>query len=70
MNPIHTKAAYWLQKGLFDDLKSFADFESRIDVVVEEKDRCNAGQRPDFSFKKGNGSPEQYGAISSHAPNE
>ena len=39
MNPIHTKAAYWLQKGLFDDLKSFADFESRVNVVFEEKDR-------------------------------
>ena len=39
MNPIHTKAAYWLQKGLFDDLKSFSDFESRVNVVFEEKDR-------------------------------
>ena len=39
MNPINSKAAYWLQKGLFDDLKSFADFESRVNVVFEEKDR-------------------------------
>ena len=39
MNPINSKAAYWLQQGLFDDLKSFADFESRVNVVFEEKDR-------------------------------
>ena len=39
MNPINSKAAYWLQKGLFDDLKSFVDFESRVNVVFEEKDR-------------------------------
>ena len=39
MNPIHTKASHWIQKGLFDDLTSFGDFEKRIDVVFEEKDR-------------------------------
>ena len=39
MNPLHSKAAHWIRQGLFDDLKSFADFEARIDVVVEEKDR-------------------------------
>ena len=39
MNPINSKAAYWLKKGIFDDLKSFDDFESRVNVVFEEKDR-------------------------------
>ena len=48
MNPIHTKAAYWLQKGLFDDLKSFSDFESRVNVVFEEKDR---GDLFEFSLR-------------------
>ena len=39
MNPLHSKAAHWIRQGLFDDLKSFPDFEARVDVVVEEKDR-------------------------------
>jgi superfamily II DNA or RNA helicase len=39
MNPKHTKAAHWIQKGAFDDLKSFEDFQARVNPVVEEKDR-------------------------------
>ena len=39
MNPKHTKAAHWIQKGAFDDLKSFEDFEARVNAVFEEKDR-------------------------------
>ena len=39
MNPKHTKAAHWIQKGAFDDLKSIEDFEARVNAVFEEKDR-------------------------------
>ena len=39
MNPLHYKAAHWIRQGLFDDLMSFADLESRINPIVEEKDR-------------------------------
>lgn len=39
MNPLHYKAAHWIRQGLFDDLKSFAELESRINPIVEEKDR-------------------------------
>ena len=39
MNPQHKKAAHWIQKGIFDDLRSFGDFEAKVNPVVEEKDR-------------------------------
>jgi hypothetical protein len=39
MNSLHYRAAHWLQQGIFDDIQSFSDFETRVDRVVEEKDR-------------------------------
>ena len=33
MNPKHTKAAHWIQTGVFDDLKSFEDFEARVNAI-------------------------------------
>ena len=39
MNPLHYKAAHWVREGLFDDLKSFVELETRINSIFEEKDR-------------------------------
>jgi len=39
MNCLHYRTAYWLQQGIFDNLQSFAEFEARVNNVVEEKDR-------------------------------
>lgn len=39
MKPLHHKASYWIRKGLFDDLSSFGDFETRVNRLPEEKDR-------------------------------
>jgi hypothetical protein len=38
MNPLHYKAAHWIREGLFDDLKSFVELETRINSIFEEKD--------------------------------
>lgn len=37
--PLHSRARYWIENGIFNDLKSFADFEDRVNAVVAEKDR-------------------------------
>ena len=39
VNALHYKTAYWVEKGVFDRLSSFSDFESRVNDIVEEKDR-------------------------------
>ena len=39
MNPLHYKAAHWVREGLFGDLKSFVELETRINSIFEEKDR-------------------------------
>ena len=39
MNALHYKAAYWLEKGVFESLSSFSDFEFRVNNIFEEKDR-------------------------------
>lgn len=39
MKPLHHKTSYWIRKGLFDDLRSFSDFENRVNRIAEEKDR-------------------------------
>jgi hypothetical protein len=39
MNCLHYRAAHWIQKGIFDNLQSFGEFEARVDSVFEEKDR-------------------------------
>ena len=39
MKPLHHKTAFWIRKGVFDDLCTFADFEKRVDQIPEEKDR-------------------------------
>ena len=39
MNPLHYKATHWIRQGLFDDLKSFVELETRINSIPEEKDR-------------------------------
>jgi predicted helicase len=35
----HPKASYWVKQGIFDDLRSFEDFERRVNLLAEEKDR-------------------------------
>jgi predicted helicase len=39
MKPLHYRTAHWVNKGVFDNLSSFLDFESRINDIIEEKDR-------------------------------
>jgi hypothetical protein len=39
MNALHYKAADWIEKGVFDSISSFSDFESRVNGIFEEKDR-------------------------------
>jgi predicted helicase len=38
-NALHTKASHWIRQGLFDELQSFEAFETRVNKIVEEKDR-------------------------------
>ncbi len=39
MSALHPKSAHWVRSGMFDDLKTFADLEARVNIVPEEKDR-------------------------------
>jgi len=39
MNALHYRATEWVGKGVFDGLSSFAEFESRVNDIDEEKDR-------------------------------
>ena len=39
MNAFNPKAAYWIRNHVFDDLRSFSDFEARVNAIPEEKDR-------------------------------
>ena len=39
MNALHYRTSYWVGKGIFDGLSSFAEFESRVNDIGEEKDR-------------------------------
>jgi len=39
LNAHHNKAAYWVGKGVFDGLKSFTEFECRVNNIPEEKER-------------------------------
>jgi superfamily II DNA or RNA helicase len=41
-NPLHSKSAYWIRQGFFDELHSFEAFEARINKIPEEKDRGDA----------------------------
>jgi hypothetical protein len=41
-NALHRKASYWIRQGIFDDLRSFDAFESRVNAIPEEKDRGDA----------------------------
>jgi predicted helicase len=36
---LHSRASFWLNQGIFDDLSSFEDFERRVNCILEEKDR-------------------------------
>ena len=38
-NALHTKSAYWIRQGIFDQLQSFDAFEARVNRIAEEKDR-------------------------------
>ena len=38
-NALHTKSAYWIRQGIFDELQSFEAFEARVNKIAEEKDR-------------------------------
>jgi superfamily II DNA or RNA helicase len=38
-NALHPKASYWIRQGIFDALRSFAEFEGRVNRIPEEKDR-------------------------------
>lgn len=39
MNAQHPKARYWIRQNIFDSLKSFSEFEARVNALEEEKDR-------------------------------
>src|SRR5215469_15945437 len=39
MNCLHYRAAHWIQRGVFDNLESFDEFETRVNSVALEKDR-------------------------------
>jgi predicted helicase len=39
MNALHYRTSHWVNKGVFDRLSSFSDFESRVNNIIEEKDR-------------------------------
>jgi predicted helicase len=35
----HPKASYWVKQGIFDELRSFEEFERRVNCISDEKDR-------------------------------
>jgi superfamily II DNA or RNA helicase len=35
----HVKASHWIRQGIFDDLRTFDMFETRVNQIVGEKDR-------------------------------
>ncbi|MSO71964.1 MAG: hypothetical protein EXQ88_08170, partial [Alphaproteobacteria bacterium] len=39
MSALHPRAPEWIGRGIFDGLASFADLETRINRIAEEKDR-------------------------------
>ena len=41
-NARHSKAAEFIRSGIFNNLDSFAELESRINKIPEEKDRGDA----------------------------
>jgi len=36
---LHSRSSFWLKQGIFDGLRSFDEFESRVNPIPEEKDR-------------------------------
>jgi hypothetical protein len=38
-NALHFKSSYSIRQGIFDELRSFEEFEARVNKIVEEKDR-------------------------------
>ena len=42
MSALNTKASFWIRQGIFDGLSSFEAFESRVNLIPEEKDRGDA----------------------------
>jgi predicted helicase len=38
-NALHFKSSYSIRQGIFDELRSFEEFEARVKKIVEEKDR-------------------------------
>lgn len=39
MTALHSKATYWIRQGIFKNLPSFDDFQTRVNRVAGEKDR-------------------------------
>jgi superfamily II DNA or RNA helicase len=39
MTALHPKASSWIRRGIFKDLSSFGDFQTRVNGVAGEKDR-------------------------------
>ena len=39
MSALHYRADYWIERGVFDGLHSFSEFESRVNDIHDEKDR-------------------------------
>jgi predicted helicase len=39
VSALHPKASYWIRRGIFDALRSFEEFEARVNEIPEEKDR-------------------------------
>jgi hypothetical protein len=38
-NALNSKSSYWIRQGIVDELRSFEEFEARVNKIVEEKDR-------------------------------
>jgi hypothetical protein len=36
---LHSKSSHWVRQGVFTPPSSFAEFESRVNAIPEEKDR-------------------------------
>ncbi len=41
MTALHAKASYWIRQGIFRNLASFEEFETRVNAIAEEKDRTD-----------------------------
>jgi hypothetical protein len=39
LRALHSRATFWLKQGIFEGIRLFEEFERRVNLIPEEKDR-------------------------------